>query len=159
MQRAGESSFIWKNVEILSYNKENDKFLVKYEETGTEVSIPKIHLWFNFEDPRKFAKRVAQAHKLRTHADSLIRYNYYVENMPVQDGYELDVEKRKKLERLAVSSSKELEGLDSTSLILEVNQEYIKTLNSIIFNKYLTENTTDLIPHNLALPEKETSEV
>ncbi len=146
-------------MEILSYNKETDKFLVKYLDSGAETSIPKIHIWFNFEDPRKFARRVAQAHKLRTHADSLIRYNYYVENMPVQDGYELDVEKRKKLERIAISSSKELEGLDSTSLILEVNQEYIKTLNSIIFNKYLSENTTDLIPHNLSLPERESTDV
>jgi len=49
-------------------------------------------LLFNAEDPRIFAQRVAQAHQERIYADSQIRYNFFIDNMPNQELPELDSE-------------------------------------------------------------------
>jgi len=37
---------------------------------------------------------------------------------------------------------------------MEVSQEYSQTMNGILFEKCLYENTTDLVPHNVVLPAK-----
>ena len=44
--------------------------------------------------------------------------------------------------------------MEVTPLILEACQEYAYTMNSIIFDKYLSDSTTDLVPHSLVLPPK-----
>ena len=50
------------------------------------------------ENPKKFAKRVSMAHQERIKVDSLIRYNYYIDNMPIQDLNDLDAEQKRRLE-------------------------------------------------------------
>jgi len=45
--------------------------------------ISRINFCLDAEDPRKFVKRVKKAHESRIHSDSLIRYNYYIDNMPI----------------------------------------------------------------------------
>ena len=51
-----------------------------------------MYICFDAEDPRKFVRRLDVAIKNRIYADSLIRYNYYIDNMPTQDLSELDTE-------------------------------------------------------------------
>ena len=45
---------------------------------------------FDEEDPRLFAKRFKNAFESRTYADSMIKYNFYVENMPTHQISEID---------------------------------------------------------------------
>ena len=45
------------------------------------------------EDPRIFVKRFKQAYQNRVYADSLIKYNYFIENMPTHQIPEVDNEK------------------------------------------------------------------
>ncbi|KAL5013927.1 hypothetical protein ScPMuIL_008197 [Solemya velum] len=52
--------------------------------------IPRIRLMFNGEDPRVFADRVALAFNLRNHTESLLRYNLYIDCMPMDGVGELD---------------------------------------------------------------------
>jgi dynein heavy chain len=47
---------------------------------------------FDEEDPRLFAKRFKKAYMSRIYADSMIRYNYYIENMPTHQIPEVDNE-------------------------------------------------------------------
>jgi dynein heavy chain len=54
--------------------------------------ISRINFVLNAENPKKFALRVATAHRERIKVDSLIRYNYYIDNMPIQDLNDLDAE-------------------------------------------------------------------
>ncbi len=63
----------------------------------------------------------------------------------------------KRLEKKA--KIKQLEGTDATTLVLEVNKEYAKVMNGIIFDKYLKESSSDLLPHNLVLPNTSPAEV
>lgn len=71
------------------------------------------------------------------YADSLIRYNYLIDNMPLHDLSELDTEQKKRIESLA--KTKKLENLETTALTLEVNSDFGRTMNKIIFDKYLEE--------------------
>lgn len=47
--------------------------------------------------------------------------------------------------------------METTSLLMEVNNDYFRTMNKIIFNKFLEENideitNTDMFPVKLSLP-------
>lgn len=100
--------------------------------------ISRINFVLNAENPKKFALRVATAHRERIKVDSLIRYNYYIDNMPIQDLNDLDAEQKRRLEML--TRTKKLEGIDPTPLLMDVSYEYSRTMNKIIFDKYLDAN-------------------
>lgn len=76
--------------------------------------------------------------------------------MPTQDLSELDTEQKRRLEHLA--KNKKLESVETTQLLMEVNQDYLRTMNKIIFDNYL-ENTLkeedESYPHHLNLPPVE----
>jgi hypothetical protein len=72
-------------------NEEHDPKLFK---------ISRINILFEAEDPVKFAQRVAEAHQERIYADSKIRYNYYIDNMPKIDLNETDQEQKHRLQAL-----------------------------------------------------------
>lgn len=52
----------------------------------------RIYICLDAEDPRKYVLRVANAFQERIFADSIIKYNYYIDNMPKLDLAELDTE-------------------------------------------------------------------
>lgn len=146
---------------LISYDNTKETFQAKnLDEDGEEsleppIEITRINVCLDAEDPRKFSRRVANAHQQRIYADSLIRYNYYIDNMPNQDLNELDTEQRKRLDMLA--KTKKLEQMDTTQLLMEVNNDYERTMNKIIFDKYLHENDNEindqeLFPVLLVLP-------
>lgn len=71
--------------------------------------------------------------------------------MPLHDLSELDTEQKKRIESLA--KTKKLENSETTSLTLEVNSDFGRTMNKIIFDKYLEENRDDeSYPSYLQLP-------
>ncbi len=151
----------WHAVILINYDNTKETFQAKYlDQDGEEsiqppIEVTRINVCLDAEDPRKFARRVANAHQQRIYADSLIRYNYYIDNMPNQDLNELDTEQRKRLDMLA--KTKKLEQMDTTQLLMEVNNDYERTMNKIIFDKYLAENDADinkeeLFPVVLVLP-------
>jgi dynein heavy chain len=47
--------------------------------------VPRIDLCFSAEDPFVFARRHAEAHASRRRAESLLRYNLYIDSMPMED--------------------------------------------------------------------------
>ncbi|KAL4427402.1 hypothetical protein ABPG74_009674 [Tetrahymena malaccensis] len=158
-----QQKFIWLPIQIESYDQTNQKFQGFWRETNEQVSLHRIYFCLDAEDPRKYAKRVAHAFKQRIYADSIIRYNFIIDNMPLQDLSELDTEQKKRLEALA--KTKQLENLETTALIIEVNNDYARTMNKIIFDKFMDENKEQqqevpLFPNNLQLPpEAEEKEV
>ena len=53
--------------------------------------------------------------------------------MPITDLSELDSEQNKRLEHL--SKTKQLEGAELTSLLIEIDNDYARTMNKINFDK------------------------
>jgi len=52
--------------------------------------------------------------------------------------------------------------METTALIMEVNNDYLRTMNKIIFDKYLEEaikEEDELFPHKLMLPEKQEEKI
>jgi dynein heavy chain, axonemal len=41
----------------------------------------------------------------------------------------------------SLAKTKKLEALDATNLLAEVNHDYLRTMNKIIFDKYLDEDS------------------
>ena len=115
---------------------------------------------FDEEGTRNFAKRFKKAHQNRIHADALIKYNYYIENMPKHQIPEVDNDSVNRV--LAMTqNSKALRGkstADTTTLLNEVNVDFAKTMNRIIFDKHLSEKGCDLITGPLDLPPKKPKE-
>ena len=74
--------------------------------------------------------------------------------MPITDLSELDSEKKKRLEHL--SKTKQLKGAEVTPLLIEINNDYARTMNKIIFDKYLEDNShnQDEIYPKIRLPKK-----
>jgi len=127
--------------------------------TGEYIELTRINLLFNSEDPRIFAQRVAQAHQERTYADSQIRYNFFVDNMPPEELSELDPEQISRIIHMATASRylKSRPNVDTTGIMYEVNQDFSRTMNKIIMDKTLEkspEELKDMIPANLTLPDK-----
>lgn len=147
--------YIWKPIIVESYNKTTDKYQCQMRDTQQKIDLHRIYVCLDAENPKKYVQRVVNAFQERVYADSIIRYNFYIDNMPLQDLSELDSEQKKRLEALAKTSK--LKDKDTTSLIMEVNQDYERTMNKIIFDRYL-ETTTELddqelYPKNLMLPD------
>ena len=67
---------------ILKYLPKTDRFEGFWENTKEKCRLFRVFLLFDEEDPRQFARRFKQAYANRIFADSLIKYNYYIENMP-----------------------------------------------------------------------------
>lgn len=47
--------------------------------------VPRVHLCFLVEDPFVFARRHADAYSARARAESMMRYNLYIDSMPTDD--------------------------------------------------------------------------
>ena len=75
----------WRDCRLLSYNEQEEKYQIQWEHTNDIELIPRIHLLFSSEDPFIFAERVVKAHKERKKAEAYLRYNLYVDSMPIDD--------------------------------------------------------------------------
>ena len=51
----------------------------------TALWVARVNLCFSAEDPFVFARRHADAHASRGRAESLLRYNLYIDCMPTED--------------------------------------------------------------------------
>eukprot|EP00163_Fabomonas_tropica_P031148 TRINITY_DN730_c1_g1_i6.p1 TRINITY_DN730_c1_g1~~TRINITY_DN730_c1_g1_i6.p1 ORF type:complete len:4200 (+),score=1431.71 TRINITY_DN730_c1_g1_i6:1002-12602(+) len=108
---------------------------------------------FLAEDPFRFARRVASAHAGRQEAEALLRYNLYVDSMPTDEIPPLDSTQIKRIMSSALNV-KRLKGkrLDTSMLVKEINKDYARTMNKIIFDmNYKDPNQADLFD-SLALP-------
>jgi dynein heavy chain len=89
-------------------------------------------------------------------ADSLLKYNFYVENMPTHQIPEIDNEEVNRMLGMT-QNTKQLRGKsssDTTALLSEVNFEFAKTMNKIIFDKHMDGSGPNLITGPLTMPEK-----
>lgn len=65
-------------------------YLGKQTSSPLRYWIPRIRLMFAAEDPETFSKRVAEAFTKRRETESLLRYNLYIDCMPMEGVGELD---------------------------------------------------------------------
>ena len=154
-----DGSCEWKAVLIEAWDDERAVYTGQWDMTGEYVELTRINLLFCSEDPRIFAQRVAQAHQERIYADSQIRYNFFIDNMPSEELSELDPEQISRIISMATASRylKSRQNVDTTAIMFEVNQDFSRTMNKIIMEKTLEKSPDelqDMIPASLQLPDK-----
>lgn len=151
----------WREISITRYFPKSGRYEGVFKHINQKAKLPRIYVLFDAEDPRHFVKRFKHAYQTRIYADSLIKYNYYIENMPSTGITELDHEKINRI-LILTQNTKALRGKSSadTTLINEINSDFIKTMNKIIFDKHLKEKgTNSLIAGNLNMPPEKPKEL
>ncbi|KXZ54227.1 hypothetical protein GPECTOR_5g319 [Gonium pectorale] len=100
--------------------------------------LPRVKVCFSAEDPAQFARRHADAHRSRARAESLLRYNLCVDSMPTDDIPPLTNEQVNRMLSFALNSKRLKDKLmDTSTLISEVNIEYARTMNKVVFDAAL----------------------
>ncbi|PIK41737.1 putative dynein heavy chain 1, axonemal [Apostichopus japonicus] len=106
--------------------------------------VPRVRLMFAAENPTDFAKAVHDAFHLRKQTEALLRYNLYIDYMPMDGVGELDPETLKRMVKWAkgapsLSKNKSLDDYIHT-LEKELNIDFCRAMNRITFDKIVGGN-------------------
>jgi len=108
---------------------------------------------FLAEDPFAFAKRVATAFKSRESTYEFLRYHLFVDSMPVDGMPLVSPEQLNRIMTLALNTKKMREkSIDTTAIVDELNFEYSRTMNRIIFDKEHSVAPANHIIKSVQLP-------
>uniref|UniRef100_A0A674I6L3 Dynein axonemal heavy chain 1 n=1 Tax=Terrapene triunguis TaxID=2587831 RepID=A0A674I6L3_9SAUR len=182
-----ELIYKWVSVGVLDYDKETKLYLVHKtnkrgmvrDEEGRPILnggvtpegraplmpcqywVPRVRLLFLAEDPHVFAQRVVSANTLCKETQALLRYNLYVDCMPVDGLRSIDEKSLGRMKQLAMSTShlrKEIRVLNCLQCLeKEVSLDYERTMNKIIFDGVITSKPQTF--SYVTLPEKEEEKV
>ena len=130
-----------------SPEKEKYKFTYKTEEgKAKKLFVPRIYICLDTEDPYRHCERIASAFVNRTYSDNLIKLNCYISNMPKEGLSEISEDQRKQI----ISNVQHLrEYSNAEENFPEVQEEYWRSMNSIILKKHLNESRRDIVPCDL----------
>lgn len=147
----------WVACTVTSYDSQTLRYTcdVPTVDPSTMNTI-RLNLMFDAEDPAQFAKRVAAAHDSRRKFEAYIRYSLYVDSMPIDEMQPLDNEQTARILSSALNSKAlHSNALDTAPLLNEVNIDYARTMNKIIFDMNLKEPAYAALKAQLALPPPE----
>ena len=105
-----------------------------------ESDFELLHRWqvlFPEESVAQWVKKVTQAIELRKLMDNLLRFNYYVDNMPIDDinGLETMIQTGV-MDKVAYPFDK----AQIDPLMEEMNQAFTRLQNEVLFRKHLSSN-------------------
>ncbi|CDI85223.1 hypothetical protein EPH_0053350 [Eimeria praecox] len=154
LRRDGAGDCKWEACRVYAYDEVSSKFHVQWCDLKEKAELLRIELLFKSEDPVKFADRLQAAHKSRAAAESLIQYNYYIDNMPTSDIPGLDEVQQKRVMDKALSCPRTRRCKTATvdSLLKEVNTYFARTMNKIAFDIFLDRNKDKRLRTDLQLP-------
>ena len=151
---------------ISAYDREKKVFIGVWDDASKNImEVPKVNLLFLAEDPYVFAKRVAEAHHQRKIAENMIKYNFFIDNMPTEEIHTLDSDQKVRLVNKATNGLEKNKNAgiekmkpinpENSPLVYEVCLDFARTMNKIIFEKHGTDK--DLIKLvKSASPNKQT---
>jgi len=143
--------YFWECVSVKDYHQEQKMYIVEFDD-GEQAKVKRLNIWFDTEDPKKFVDRFIRAVVDRIYSDTDIRYNFYINAMPNKDISELSDASRRRIVENSRNTRKLRESYDLSieDEIGSLNSLYARTMNKILFNKYLDDNKdNNLIPNKL----------
>lgn len=146
----------WVSCEVQAYEAKDGEgcFRIRWKDNNRVQYLHRIHLCFEAENPFVFARRVCIAHSSRRNFEAQIRYCLYVDSMPTDEIAPLDTEQVNRILLLALNTTKlKQNALDTTSLLNEVNIDYARTMNKIIFDVNLKDPNQVMLRDMLQMPE------
>mmetsp|Transcript_87057 Transcript_87057/g.177869 ORF Transcript_87057/g.177869 Transcript_87057/m.177869 type:complete len:989 (-) Transcript_87057:358-3324(-) len=150
----------WRRAVVLQYDSAGEKFEVQYEEAeptelggrrGMMEFLPRLRVMFRGEDPEAFANRVEEAYKSRSTADFLLRYNFYIDNMPTDDVQQLNGDQLQWL-RKAVGNKRAgvtAGGAELEFVLQEVQLDFARAMNRVTFDTHVLQGNADPLQESL----------
>lgn len=144
----------WRRAVVMQYDSRVEKFEIQYEDAeptdaggrrGMMEFLPRLRVMFRGEDPEVFANRVEEAYKSRAAADCLLRYNFYIDNMPTDDVQQLNCDQMDWL-RKAVKTGRPGSTVDTADLELilqEVQLDFARAMNRVTFDTHILQGSAD----------------
>lgn len=150
---AGSGS--WRRALVSDYDNRLQQFEVRWDEGGLErlgaEMLPRLRVLFAAEDPAIFAERCAAAHTARRHAEQMIRYNFYIDNMPTDDVQTLNVDQVERMlesvRRCRRDSEEDSDVPDANGVLQEIQLDFARTMNRIVFDVHVLDQPEDDLLH------------
>ncbi|XP_048578532.1 dynein axonemal heavy chain 1-like isoform X2 [Nematostella vectensis] len=112
--------------------------------TESQFSVPRIRVLFNAEDPMVFAERVAKAFALRRETEALLRYNLYIDCMPMDGVPRLDSSSIDRMVNWArdTRTLRKDDNLEENVRLLckEVQIDFARSMNRITFDRVVSSS-------------------
>ncbi|KAF4320280.1 hypothetical protein JM18_005063 [Phytophthora kernoviae] len=128
----------WYAAYVVGYNAETQLFSVEFHRNAKEEvkDCRRLDICFKAEDPNNFADRFVAAQLARVQAQNLLRKNFYVDCMPLEELHKLGNASLGKIVRLAtaVFQGKSLRIPDTTRIVHQVQLNYLRTMSRIVFD-------------------------
>ena len=129
----------WRPCKVVNRHEADDTYKLKWADNSAEVvKMPRIGVMFLGEDPFIFARRVSSALQVRRSTHQGLMYNLYVDSMPVEGVPMLAPEQLNRVMTLSLNTNRvRHKNIDTTGIIDELNFEYSRTMNRVVFDKEL----------------------
>ena len=99
------NEYVWTPVEVLNYDSNYDKFIVKVVTTGQEKFVARLSLLFFNEDSEKFKRRVNLCKERQQNVQAELRFTKYVDSIPTESVSTLSKERQISILRKTVRQS------------------------------------------------------
>ncbi|CAD8198362.1 unnamed protein product [Paramecium pentaurelia] len=147
IQRSGSiNAFILNNQnefvegKIIDYNHQTQLF--NYQSNDQFGEISRLYFVCDFENVKIYVQKFEKALNDREAMDSVLRYNYYIDNMQTQDIPELSIDKIQRIQRLI--------GKVEQGHVIQINAHYKRIQNEMQLNQYLKHNK-DVLNFQMAI--------
>lgn len=127
--------YLWAGVEILAWDKETHKFLVKILLNGQEKFVSRLSLMFLIEDHAKFMERVQVCKQRQQRAEDEIRFFKYVEGKNDDLVSNLDNETHRNI--LFKTKKKREEENQTTTRLINSLMEQVKMEYKLFMKKFV----------------------
>ena len=136
--RATLDGVSWRSCAVIDFDAEQGRYLIRFIGEHDVEWVSRFKICFNAENPNVYVERIHNTVETYQNALSRLEYNLFIDSMPADDIPPLSVEQINRILGYGLNSKKLKDKLmDTSQLINEVNIDYARTMNRIIFEGYL----------------------
>ena len=77
----GDGDYQWRDVTVVSYDKTDDRYVIRWDFSGKTKKVSRLNLRFTNEDISIHKRRRREATGIRDEAELIMRFHYIVDNM------------------------------------------------------------------------------
>ena len=156
MFRDFSGNVTWTDCTVVDFDESDNSYKCQPVDGSDPRWMHRIFVHFTAEDPFVYTQRVAEAIRERRAAESKLRYDFFIDSMPTEDIPPLMTEQVNRMLGYALNSKKLKDKLmDTSQLVNEINIEYARTMNKVVFETSLSQSAAKST-HDLMAPMSET---
>ncbi|RNF14084.1 putative dynein heavy chain [Trypanosoma conorhini] len=129
-------------VELIGVDEDGNELNSSQKGGGAVVTLPRLYVCFDAENPRNFVERFAEAFSLRKLMENMLRQQLYVESIPPDEYQAIDPLVLERVHKMSLNTPKLKENeatLTVNKLLDEVRSDYSRVMNLALM-KQMTKN-------------------